>query len=349
MRWIGIDLHKTNFVVCYLTADEQTKIEKYPLTPVGIAAFIRRLTKEDEVALEVSPNCFYFYRQLKPHVAKIVVVDSYQFAVIAKSKKKTDKRDARTLARFLKLGWLPEVSVPSEEIEQLRHLFQARDGLVQITTQLKNMGHAALVRNGYALTRAAFASRRGRARLMELERMTAADRQILELVLRQLAEVEPEIERLEAEILRLGKGLKGVARLLQIHGLNLLNAIGLLVEIGDIELFTTSKQLVAYSGLATSTRQSNEKTRSGKITKQGRKRLRTIVIRAVLTMVNRTETPLMDFYQQKKKEKGAGKALCATARKLLTIIFVMLKKELDYWYLEDRLYNQKLNALRAIA
>ncbi len=141
-----------------------------------------------------------------------MVVDSYQFAVIAKSKKKTDKRDARTLARFLKLGWLPEVSVPSEEIEQLRHLFQARDGLVQITTQLKNMGHAALVRNGYALTRAAFASRRGRARLMELERMTAADRQILELVLRQLAEVEPEIERLEAEILRLGKGLKGVAR-----------------------------------------------------------------------------------------------------------------------------------------
>ncbi len=137
--------------------------------------------------------------------------------------------------------------------------------------------------------------------------------------------------------------------MLQIHGLNLLNAIGLLVEIGDIELFTTSKQLVAYSGLATSTRQSNEKTRSGKITKQGRKRLRTIVIRAVLTMVNRTETPLMDFYQQKKKEKGAGKALCATARKLLTIIFVMLKKELDYWYLEDRLYNQKLNALRAIA
>jgi hypothetical protein len=33
----------------------------------------------------------------------------------------------------------------------------------------------------------------------------------------------------------------------------------------------------------------------------------------------------------------------------LTIIFVLLKKELDYWYLEDRLYNRKLRALDAAA
>jgi len=57
----------------------------------------------------------------------------------------------------------------------------------------------------------------------------------------------------------------------------------------------------------------------------------------------------MNFYARKKREKGSGKAICATARKLLTIIFVMLKKELDYWYLEDRLYNRKLRLLNAAA
>jgi transposase len=123
----------------------------------------------------------------------------------------------------------------------------------------------------------------------------------------------------------------------------------LLAEIGDIELLETSKQLTAYAGLVTATRQSNETTRHGGITKRGRKRLRTVAISAVLSMVNRTETPLMEFYQKKKREKGAGKAICATARKLLTVIFVMLKKELDYWYLEDRLYNRKLRALNAAA
>ena len=66
-------------------------------------------------------------------------------------------------------------------------------------------------------------------------------------------------------------------------------------------------------------------------------------------MVNQTKTPLMEFYQKKKREKGAGKAIVATARKLLVIVLVMLKKGLDYWYIEDRLYNGELKALRACA
>jgi hypothetical protein len=66
-------------------------------------------------------------------------------------------------------------------------------------------------------------------------------------------------------------------------------------------------------------------------------------------MVKGKRTPLMQFYARKKQEKGAGKALCATARKLLTIVFVMLKRDLDYWYLEDRLYQRKLQMLRASA
>ena len=276
-----------------------------------------------------------------------MVVDTYRFAVIAKSKKKTDKKDAAMLARFLKLGWLPEVLLPSEPIEQLRHLFQARESLVRMLVQLKNMAHAALVRSGYAMKRSAFASPRTRERMAKLENLTGVDRQIIEMTLRQMSEVEQEVAKLEAEIIARGKGMCGLQRLLQIHGLNLLAAIGLLVEIGNIEQFETSKQLVAYAGLAASVRQSNETTGRGKITKQGRKRLRTICIRAVLTMVNRTKTPLMEFYAEKKREKGAGKAICATARKLLVVVFVMLKKELDYWYVEERLYNRKLRALRA--
>jgi transposase len=349
MRFIGVDLHKTNFVVCFLSEDDQAQTETFILNTQGLARFKRRLRRDDQLAVEAAANTFYFCRQIKDRVAKIVAVDTYRFAVIAKSKQKTDKKDAAMLARFLKLGWLPEVSLPSEPIEQLRHLFQARESLVRMLVQLKNMAHAALVRSGYAMKRSAFASPRTRGRMAKLENLTAVDRQIIEMALRQMGEVEKEVGRLEAEIIERGKGLAGLRRLLQIHGLNLIAAIGLLVEIGDIEQFETSKQLVAYAGLATSVRQSNRTERRGKITKQGRKRLRTIVIRAVLSMVNRTKTPLMEFYAAKKREKGAGKAIVATARKLLVIVFVMLKKGLDYWYIEDRLYNQKLRAIGLVA
>ena len=349
MRYIGVDLHKTNFVVCFLSHDDESQTETFLLDKAGLSRFRRKLRKDDLLAVEASANAFYFCGQVRGRVAQIKVVDTYRFAVIARSKSKTDKKDAALLARFLKMGWLPEVPVPDEHIQQLRHLLQARESMVRMLTQLKNMAHAALVRSGYAYGRAAFKSKRSRSRLTGLDQLSAADRLVIEMALRQMSQVECEVKRLEVEIIERGKGLAGLKRLLQIHGLNLMAAIGLLVEIGDIELFETSKRLVSYSGLATSVRQSNETVRRGKITKQGRKRLRTICIRAVLSMVNRTKTPLMEFYQKKKREKGAGKAIVATARKLLVIVFVMLKKGLDYWYIEDRLYNQKLSALRAAA
>jgi len=247
------------------------------------------------------------------------------------------------------MNGLPEVSVPDDEIIQLRHLLQARDSLVEMTTRLKNMGHAALVRNGVALSRKAFASNKSRKKLLEIEGLTAADTQILATTLRQIEQLEAEAVKLESEIVRRGKGLKGVERLLQITGLNLLTAISLLAEIGEISWFDSSKQLVSYAGLATSVRQSGNRDRRGHITKEGRKRLRTIATRVVLSMVNRSSSPLMDFYQKKKREKGSGKAICATARKLLVIIWVMLKKEADYWYIKERLYEQKLRALEAAA
>jgi hypothetical protein len=58
-------------------------------------------------------------------------------------------------------------------------------------------------------------------------------------------------------------------------------------------------------------------------------------------------TPLVDFYQRKKQEKGAGKAICAAARKLLTVVYVILTKAFDYWFLEARLYQKRLKQLAA--
>jgi transposase len=290
MRHIGIDLHKTNFVACFLAADDTQSIETYPLTRDGLARFKRRLRKVDEVAVEATQNVHYFHDQVRAHASRVAVVDTYRFGVVAKSKKKTDKADARALARFLKLGWLPEVPVPSEQVRTLQQLLQARETLVSMRTKLKNMAHAAFSRNGVALTRSAFASAVSRSRLMSRDELPDADLLVLRSCLRQIEELSSEIKAVEEEIIRRGKTLRGVRRLLQMHGLNLLSVISLLAEVGDITLFETSKQLVSYAGLGTSTKQSSETTRHGGITKRGRKQLRTVCIQAVLAMVNRTES-----------------------------------------------------------
>ncbi len=145
MRHIGVDLHKTNFVVCFIEADDTQRLETYPLTRDGLARFVAQLDAADELAVEATQNVHYFYDQVKAHVSRVVVVDTYRFGVIAKSKKKTDKADATALARFLKLGWLPEVSVPSEQVRTLRQLLQARETLSLDAHQAQEHGACRLL------------------------------------------------------------------------------------------------------------------------------------------------------------------------------------------------------------
>jgi transposase len=348
--YLGIDLHRKRWHVTIRTTGVELFSAGIPGTWEALEHLLGPYRGHPiEAVYEAGYFGYWLHDRLAEYGAGCVVTPPSLIPHEPANRVKTDRADAAALARFLRLGWLPEVTVPSEQTRALRQLLEARETLVSTRTKLKNMAHAAFARNGIALTRAAFASQVTRARLAKREDLPAHDLIILRACLRRIEALSLEITALEGEIITRGKALKGLRRLLQVHGLNLLSAISLLAEIGDITQFATSKQLVGYAGLAASTRQSNETTRHGKITKQGRKRLRTTVIPAVLAMVNRTETPLMEFYRKKKREKGAGTALCATARKLLTIIFVVLKKELDYWYMEDRLYNRKLRALNAAA
>ena len=133
---------------------------------------------------------------------------------------------------------------------------------------------------------------------------------------------------------------------LQVRGLGLISAIGVLVEIGDVHWFGSARKLVGYAGLGASVRRSNQSEHRGGITKQGRRLLRTLLIQAVLAMLKGNDRgALVAFFRRKQREKGSGKAICATARKLLTVIYVLLTKELEYWFLEERLYQRKLRVL----
>jgi len=265
---------KATFTACFLEEDEREAIATFPVTAEGLAAFRARLRPDDRLAAEVGPNAYFFHGQVRPAVAEVVLVSPRQFAAIATSTKKTDRNDARTLARFLTLGCLAAVAVPDATIRELRQLFATRAALVQMTTQLKNRGHAALVRNGIGRGRGAFASPTGRQRLARLEGLAPSDRLVVELVLRQLDQLEAEILGVERAIIRRGRSVPGLRRLLQVRGLGLVAAIGVLAEIGDIARFPSAKQLVAYAGLASAVRQSGATEHRGPITKEGRTRLR---------------------------------------------------------------------------
>jgi hypothetical protein len=91
MRYVGVDLHKRNFVVCFLGEDDAARLQTYSLTDPGLTTFCRDLWPDDQLAVETAQNAYYFYDRIHSAVNEVVLVDPNRFAVIAKSKKKTDR------------------------------------------------------------------------------------------------------------------------------------------------------------------------------------------------------------------------------------------------------------------
>src|SRR5688572_14193354 len=98
MRHIGVDLSKRAFTACFLEEDDSSRLASYSMTTEGLAAFGAELCPEDRVAIEVGTNAYYFHDQIHDLVAEVTLVSTYHFAVIAKSRKKTDRGDAQLLA-----------------------------------------------------------------------------------------------------------------------------------------------------------------------------------------------------------------------------------------------------------
>ncbi len=119
-----------------------------------------------------------------------------------------------------------------------------------------------------------------------------------------------------------------------ITGIGDISAIILLNTIGNVTDFADDSKLAAYFGIVPRVAMSNETSQYGKITKMGNKIARTALVQSTLIAI-RYNPYLRKFYLRLKAKKGSGKAIIATARKLLTIIYRTLKNN---WVFED--FNQ---------
>jgi transposase len=328
MRCIGVDLHTNSLTACYLSADGKEELRTFALTDLG--KFQAGLEGSDQVAVEATGNTRYFREAIKGLVSKVVVVNPRQFAVIRKSVKKTDRHDARTLALFLSKELLPEARLKEPVHAQLNSIAQTRDKLVKLRTTLLNKIHALHVAAGRKSKKSSFSSRRGLQAALQRpwDELTRVE---LEVVVGQIGALNEGIKQLDQQLLKQGQRLAGHRNLTSIKGIGDKSAAVLLSVIGDIADFAGEDKLASYFGLVPRVANSNETINHGHITKRGSKLGRTTLVQCTLTAV-RYSSYLKKFYERLKQKKGAGKAIIATARKFLGIIYRTLKNN---WVFAD--------------
>ena len=155
-RYVGIDLHRNQFTCCVRLENGREYLSEWKLT--DLERFTKKLRPTDHLAVEVTGNTRLYYEAVKPHVARVGVVDPNQFRVISHSVKKTDLKDARNLALYLAKDLLPEVRMKDKTQAQVASLTQTRDTLVKLRTALKNKINNILSAHGINLAKEALSS-----------------------------------------------------------------------------------------------------------------------------------------------------------------------------------------------
>jgi transposase len=328
-RFIGVDLHKKSFTVSFYDSEsEKHDLRTFKLKAIDV--FQRRLKQDDVISVEMTGNTRYFVEQVKDYVKEVKVINPLQFAVISKSVKKTDKHDAKMIAEFTSKGMIPEINLKDKITSQISSLTQTRDKLVKLRTTLKNKIHGLFNSNGIHLEKKQLTSNKGLKELLKFK-LDDIVKVELEVIINQIESLNLGIKKLDKEIIERGKGLDGFDSITSITGVGEKSGTILLCAIGDINNFESHKKLASYIGIIPRVNQSGEKEKHGRITKHGNRLARATLVQCTLVAINYSNY-LKKFYSKIKIKKGSGKAIIATAHKLLNIIFDTLKNK---WIFED--------------
>lgn len=148
-------------------------------------------------------------------------------------------------------------------------------------------------------------------------------------LINQVMFLESQLEDVDKQISELYNKLD--SHLLSVPGIGIKLAPTILAEIGDINNFDKPSKLIAFAGVDPSENQSGNKlSTNNKLSKRGSPYLRHAIYTASLVAIS-NEPKLRAYYDKKINEgKHHFVALAGISRKLLTIIYYILKEDRDY-------------------
>lgn len=327
-RYIGLDVHKHYLIALGVDANLEVVMPARRVDFSYLESWMKKnLTKQDEVVLEMTTNTWQLYDELSEYAGSVMVVHPPHVALITRSQVMNDKIAASILARLLAKGLLVGIWVPPQEIRELRGLVAQRQKMTRLATQAKNRLHAVIQRHHLKPPEGNPFSKANNAwweklSLGKLEKMNMqSDLATLQFAEQQEARVQSQMTEIVAEDAR-------ISRLLQIPGFGVITALTVYAAIGDIARFFEPKKLVGYAGLGARVHDSGMTTRTGKITKAGRRDLRVALVEAAHIAAQYHPHWKAELARLEPR-LGCNKAIVAIARKLLITVWYVLQGKTD--------------------
>ena len=290
LLFLGLDVHAKSLTLA-LAEGGGGEARLYGTMPNDLHAVEKVFAKlkkahpgvELRVCYEAGPTGFVLARRCAQLRIDCQVVAPSLIPSRAGDRVKTDRRDARKLARLHRAGELSAVHVPEASDEAMRDLCRARTDAVQDLRRGRAQLKAFLLRHGYRYTGKSAWSEAHQRYLRELVLPHPAQRVVLEDAIRTIGAAGERIARLEEAMAALLESwpMKPVVQaVMGLRGFARVGAMVLVSELGGAWRFDHPRQLMAYLGLVPTENTSCDKRRQGRITKTGNGHARWLLIEA---------------------------------------------------------------------
>lgn len=322
--YIGLDVHKKTIAYCIKTANG-TKVRQGVVAAErkALGQWLTELPGSWLGALEATIFTGWIYDFLKPHAVELKVAHPEMLKAITAAKKKNDQADAEKLADLLRVDLLPECTMMSTELRELRRILRYRNLVVRTATQMKNKMSGLLMEVGVTYNKRSLHGRRYFNNL--LERVEDVPDSVKELLLLSRGNLElfTTIQKKLINTLREQPLISERAkRLMSIAGVGEITALTWALEIGDPARFSNSREAVSYCGLCSAQRESAGKEQRGPISKKRNKHLQSKLIEAA-KLAPHWNQQLAALHEKELKRGNRNRATLAVARKLVEYLLAV--------------------------
>jgi transposase len=284
--FVGMDVHKDSVDLAIADEKEARHYGRIGGDAASVDRAVRKLRSVHRrlvFVYEAGPCGFWIYRRLSAQGLACIVVSPSMTPRKAGDRIKTDRRDALKLARLARAGELEPIYVPNALDEAMRDLVRAREDAVCMQRQARQRLQALLLRNEIRYAGKTPWTRAHRRWVAELKLPNAAQQIAFEEYVQAVHEASLRLERLTNAIaveLEHWRWRPVVEALQALRGVQVLHAVRIVAELGDLSRFDTPRKLMGYLGLIPREDSSGPRRRQGPITKAGNTSARRALVEA---------------------------------------------------------------------
>ena len=284
--WVGMDVHADKIQVAVYRGSESSPLEEYEsqTDKRSLARLLKRLQElpgEVRCVYEAGPCGYELQRYLAKNGILCAIAAPALIPKRAGDRVKTDRRDGRNLGRLYRAGELTVIYVPGEEQESVRDLIRAREDAVEDVRRKKHHLCKFLLRHGHRYREGKQWTQKHLKWMKGLQFEIVYLKLVFEEYLMALEQAEERKDRLTREIERISEQPKHkqlVSALMILRGVQIVTAMTILFEIGDLRRFGRAKDFMAALGLVPSEYSSGGKISRGSITKTGNTHVRRVLV-----------------------------------------------------------------------